>query len=118
MKAKDPYEGYQDWYFDETPQWYRYLLFDLKQEDTSIIKKGFLKKVRNEDGEVRAFVPPFYISGLYEDDLITEEIEEEMIEDEGYLGFVKNRVYRWDLKRIKKNCCLTWRTAMFSMQAG
>ena len=106
MKAKDPYEGYQDWYFDETPQWYRYLLFDLKQEDTSIIKKGFLKKVRNEDGEVRAFVPPFYISGLYEDDLITEEIEEEMIEDEGYLGFVKNRVYRWDLKKDQKELLL------------
>ena len=38
--------------------------------------------------------------------MITEEIEEEMIEDEGYLGFVKNRVYRWDLKKDQKELLL------------
>ncbi len=29
-----------------------------------------------------------------------------MIEDEGYLGFVKNRVYRWDLKKDQKELLL------------
>lgn len=106
MKAQNPYEAYYDWYFDEVDQWYQYLLFDLKQEDISILKEGSLEKVRGKDGEVSAHRPPFYISGFYEDDLLIEEVEEGLIEDEGDIGTVKNRVYRWNLKDNKKELIL------------
>lgn len=106
MKAEDPYESYQDWYYDNVAHWYQYFLFDLKQEDGRILEEGVLKKVRTEDDEIRAIKPPFYISSFYEDDLIIEEIEEGMIEDEGVTGTVKNIVYRWNLKNNKKELLL------------
>ena len=106
MKAKDPYAAYQEWYFDQMPRQYQYILFDLEKEESRVLEEGTLKKIRNDAGEVSSMVPPFYILGGYDGDLLIEEVEEGTVSDEGETGVVKNRVYRWNLEEDQKELLL------------
>lgn len=106
MKAENPYETYCEVYFDEMEHWYRFFLFDLGEGDIRMLEEGILEKVRNEDGEVYALRPPFYITGLYENDLIAEKIEEGPVEGEAFTGTVENRVYCWNLNDNQKRLIL------------
>lgn len=102
MKAENPYEMYYDYYFDETEQWYKYILFDLNTKDIRVLYENFYEKERDENGEVSALKAQFDICSLYRDDVIIEKLEESWIEDEGDTGIVKDTVYKWNLKTGKK----------------
>ncbi|MEY8364777.1 hypothetical protein AALA22_03875 [Anaerovoracaceae bacterium 41-7] len=102
MKAENPYEAYCDWYFDEVTCWYKYLIFDIDKKETDILQMGDLKKVKDENGKTTAIKPPFYIIGVYKNDLVIEKLEEGVIEDEEYPGIIKEQVYRWDLQKNTK----------------
>lgn len=105
-KAENPYEAYCSWYFDEVPRWYKYILLDLKNDKVSVLKEGTLEAVKNSDGEVHAFFPPFFVCGLYEDNVIVKELAEALIEDEGVMGTVKNKIYKWNPKEGRKELLL------------
>lgn len=102
MKAENPYEAYCDWYFDEVTCWYKYLIFDIDKKETDVLQMGDLEKVKDENGKTTAIKPPFYIIGVYKNDLVIEKFEEGVIEDEEYPGIIKEQVYRWDLQKNTK----------------
>ena len=104
--AEKPYEAYFEEYSYETPWWYRFVLFDLNKNESTLLKEGNLEKAVNEDGEYHADFPPFLISGMYKDYAIIETVEESLIEDEGVFGVSKNRIYKWDFVNDKKELIL------------
>lgn len=105
-KADNPYEAYYDWYVNNTNQWYKLVLFDLNSEEATLLQEGILENIRDENGKVRAASQPFNVCSLYKDNIIIDTFEEALIEDEGYLGVVKNKVYKWNIKSGEKELLL------------
>lgn len=106
-KAENPYDAYYDWYVNHTNQWYRIILFDLTVEKASLLQEGSLERRRDDNGEVYAISQPFNVCSLYKDTVIIDTYEEAVIEDEGALGTVKNKVYKWDIKSGEKELLLS-----------
>ena len=104
--AENPYEAYYMNYSAEIPKWYKFVLFDLNKNETSVLEEGNLEKAIDENGEYYADFQPFYISGIYGEYVIIETFKETNIADEGVRGVSENKVYKWDFKNNKKELIL------------
>lgn len=105
--AADPYTGYQEWYWNNTPEWYEFVFFDLKTGESWTLEKGKMVKLYDDQGQVQGAKPPYSVLGWYDGDLILDTYEEAWNEEEGVTDIVKNNVYRWNIKTNKKEKLLT-----------
>ena len=104
--AENPYEAYYEQYSAKITKWYKFILFDLNKNKSTLLKEGNLEKAIDENGDYYADLQPFYITGMYKDYAIIETVEESLIEDEGVVGVSKNKIYKWDFINDKKELIL------------
>ncbi len=106
MHSENPYDAYKQWYFNETPLQYEFLLYDLNGKSISILSEGTLKQIEVEDGTTYSRSAPFHTIGWYEGNLLIEENEETYFEDEGIYGIKNTRIYSLDVKANQKELLL------------
>lgn len=105
--AADPYTEYQEWYWNDTPEWYEYVFFEMKTGKSMSLEKGKMINLYDDQGKKDGAKPPYGVLGWYRGDLILEDYDEEWLEDEGVTGIAKDSIYLWNLKTKEKKKLFT-----------